>query len=90
MAAWPDDIPTQIPLESVLYAAGSNALLQAQFIQHDYYTRTDHFLPLLRMNLNDTRPLSATTRPISLPSEPRPQPTAPAPRQSTAVIEEKP
>ncbi|HEK0910140.1 TPA: hypothetical protein SMQ04_004942 [Pseudomonas putida] len=56
MAAWPDDIPTQIPLESVLYATGSNALLQAQFIQHDYYTRTDHFLPLLRMNLNDTRP----------------------------------
>ncbi|MGY4523637.1 hypothetical protein [Pseudomonas sp. TE21394] len=43
MAAWPDDIPTQIPLESVFYVTGSSALPQAQFIQHDYSTRTDHF-----------------------------------------------
>jgi hypothetical protein len=58
MAAWPDDIPTQIPLESVLYASGSNALPQAQFIQHDYYTRTERFLPLLRMDLKSPQPFT--------------------------------
>lgn len=54
MAAWPDDIPTQIPLESVLYVTGSNGLPGAQFIQRDYYTRTSRFLPLLKADLTST------------------------------------
>ncbi|HEK1766688.1 TPA: hypothetical protein SMR47_000575 [Pseudomonas putida] len=54
MAAWPDDIPTQIPLESLFYLSGSTGLPQAQFIQHDYFTRTGGFLPLLRLDFTAT------------------------------------
>jgi hypothetical protein len=50
VAAWTDGIPDQLPLESFYYQTEA-ARLQAQFIQNDYFTATQHFLPIVRMDL---------------------------------------
>lgn len=50
VAAWTDGIPDQLPLESFYYQTEA-ARLQAQFIQNDYFTGTQRFLPIVRMDL---------------------------------------
>jgi hypothetical protein len=50
VAAWTDGIPDQLPLESFYYQTKA-ARLQAQFIQNDYFKATQHFLPIVRMDL---------------------------------------
>lgn len=52
LAAWPQNIPREIPLEALYYEAGN--LSSAQFIQRDYYTQTQRFLPIVIMNLAAT------------------------------------
>jgi hypothetical protein len=51
IAAWPQSIPGELPLEALFFQSGSGGLPHAQFIQHDYYTQTQRFLPLMEMNL---------------------------------------
>ncbi|UVJ45912.1 hypothetical protein NVV94_10395 [Pseudomonas sp. LS1212] len=51
LAAWPQNIPTQIPLEAFFYTAGSAALSGAQYIQRDYYQQTGRYLPIVRVTL---------------------------------------
>lgn len=53
MKAWPQNIPTQLPLESFIFD-GTGPLADTQFIQRDYYNVTQRFLPILRMNLSAT------------------------------------
>ena len=50
IAPWPDGIPGQLPLESLYYQTEA-ARPQAQFIQNDYFTGTQRFLPIVRMDL---------------------------------------
>lgn len=54
VAAWTQDIPEQLPLESFFFQTGSSGLPQAQFIQNDYFQQTQRFLPLVEMNLGTT------------------------------------
>jgi len=54
IANWGRDIPAQIPLEAFFYLLGSPGLPGAQFFQHDYFTRTGKFLPIVRVNLAPT------------------------------------
>lgn len=51
LAAWPNGIPEQLPLEALFYQSGSSGLAKAQFIQTDYFQQTQRFLPILAMNL---------------------------------------
>ncbi|WP_085710380.1 MULTISPECIES: hypothetical protein [unclassified Pseudomonas] len=52
IAAWPQDIPRQIPLEALFYIAGSSpGLNNAKFIQRDYFQHTARYLPILRLTL---------------------------------------
>lgn len=51
LAAWPQGIPDQLPLEALFYLSGSGALAHAQFIQNDYFQQTQRFLPIVAMNL---------------------------------------
>jgi len=51
LAAWPQGIPDQLPLEALFYLSGSGALPHAQFIQNDYFQQTQRFLPIVKMNL---------------------------------------
>lgn len=51
VAAWPQDIPDQLPLEALFYQSGSAGLPHAQFIQNDYFQQTQRFLPVVAMNL---------------------------------------
>ncbi|MGG7676034.1 hypothetical protein [Pseudomonas sp. WC2] len=48
---WPQDIPSQIPLEVFYYSHASNGLSQAQFGQRDYFQTTGRFLPIVQVNL---------------------------------------
>lgn len=59
VAAWPQDIPSQIPLEAFFYTA-ANTLPQAQFIQRDYFNVTGAFLPVVRMTLTQAQPFDYT------------------------------
>ncbi|RMQ49509.1 hypothetical protein ALQ04_03460 [Pseudomonas cichorii] len=54
MAAWPRNIPKDLPLEAFFYEKNSGGLLQAQFIQNDYFQQTQRFLPIVEMNLGAT------------------------------------
>lgn len=54
MAAWQGVPATDLPLEALFYLHNSTGLPQAQFIQHDYFTQTERFLPVVRMTLNAT------------------------------------
>jgi hypothetical protein len=51
IAAWPQNIPDQLPLEALFYQVGSGGLPHAQFIQTDYFQQTQRFLPIVAMNL---------------------------------------
>jgi len=59
VAAWPQDIPSQIPLEAFFYTT-DNALPQAQFIQRDYFNVTGAFLPVVRLTLTQAQPFDYT------------------------------
>jgi len=55
LAAWPQDIPTQLPMEGFYYdPLGGGSLARAQFIQRDYFNETGRFLPLLRVRFEST------------------------------------
>ncbi|WP_231747098.1 hypothetical protein [Burkholderia sp. BDU5] len=49
IGAWPQDIPTQLPIEAFYYS-GAN-LGGAQYIQQDYMRTTGRFIPIIRVNL---------------------------------------
>ena len=54
IAAWPQNIPKDLPLEALFYPAGNAAALTgAQFIQRDYYTHTGRYIAIVRMTLAD-------------------------------------
>ncbi|ALX46266.1 hypothetical protein AQ610_28250 [Burkholderia humptydooensis] len=50
IAAWPQDIPVQIPLEALFYPAAS-AKPGAEYIQQDYMATTGRFMPILSVDL---------------------------------------
>lgn len=50
IAAWPQNIPKQLPLEAFFYS--SNGLAAAQFIQKDYFVTTARYLPIVKLDLN--------------------------------------
>ncbi|MCU0121831.1 hypothetical protein N8H74_26540 [Pseudomonas sp. B2M1-30] len=54
IAAWPQDIPDQLPLEAFFYAAVSGKP-SAQFFQRDYFQQTGRFLPIVRLTTNVAR-----------------------------------
>jgi hypothetical protein len=54
IAAWPQDIPSQLPLEALFYQSGTTGLEPAQFIQRDYFQQTRRFLPIVTMTLTAT------------------------------------
>jgi len=54
IANWPQDIPTQLPLEAFFYVAAS-ALPNAQFFQRDYFEQTGRFLPVVHVASNVSR-----------------------------------
>jgi hypothetical protein len=54
VAPWPQDIPTQIPLEALFYSNGY--LNSAQFIQQDYMEQTGRFLPIVHVDMSVTNP----------------------------------
>ncbi|MHC8342863.1 hypothetical protein [Pseudomonas sp. RT6P73] len=65
IAAWPQDIPKQLPLEAFFYLSENAAgLANAQFIQRDYFQQTARFLPVVRVNLAaaDGRPFTFETQ----------------------------
>lgn len=51
IGAWPQDIPTQLPIEAFYYVNGTNGLGRARYIQNDYFTVTGRFMPILRVDL---------------------------------------
>lgn len=61
IAAWPDDIPKELPLEALFYTSGSaTGFANAAFIQRDYFLHAENFLPIVRLNLlaTDGHPFS--------------------------------
>lgn len=54
IAAWPQNIPRDLPLEALFYVAGSAAgLANAQFIQRDYYSATGRYIAIVSMTLTN-------------------------------------
>ncbi len=51
LANWPQDIPTQLPLEAFFYVAVSGRP-SAQFFQQDYFQQTGRFLPIVRVDFD--------------------------------------
>ncbi|MBX8538575.1 hypothetical protein K5D41_02650 [Pseudomonas cichorii] len=54
IAAWPRNIPKELPLEAFFHQKNIGGLAQAQFIQNDYFQQTQRFLPIVEMDLNAT------------------------------------
>ncbi|WP_283190594.1 hypothetical protein [Pseudomonas sp. PMCC200344] len=52
IAAWPQNIPGQLPLEAIFVVAGTAGLQDAQFIQRDFYQQTTRTVPVVRVALN--------------------------------------
>jgi hypothetical protein len=57
IADWGQNIPTEIPLESFFYTS-SAGLPHAQFIQNDYFTTTQGYLPVIKATLTQSAPFS--------------------------------
>lgn len=51
IAAWPQNIPQQLPLEAIFVVAGSAGLNNARFIQRDFYQQTARTVPIVRVAL---------------------------------------
>ncbi|VVE52342.1 hypothetical protein PHO31112_04777 [Pandoraea horticolens] len=58
LAIWPQDIPSQLPLEAIFYIGSQ--LAGAQFIQNDYMQQTHRFLPILKIDETASTPFSYT------------------------------
>ncbi|MFI8643957.1 hypothetical protein ACIGJK_04030 [Pseudomonas iridis] len=54
IANWPQDIPTQLPLEAFFYVAASGHR-DAQYLQWEYLTTTGKILPIVRIASNASR-----------------------------------
>ncbi|HEY0287843.1 MAG TPA: hypothetical protein VGC62_12665 [Pseudomonas sp.] len=57
IAAWPQDIPKELPLEAFFYTS-VDSRPHAQFIQRDYFAVTGAFLPVIKVVLTDAQPFS--------------------------------
>ncbi|PJR92006.1 hypothetical protein CN878_17320 [Ochrobactrum sp. 695/2009] len=44
---WPQNIPSQLPLEAIFYSSGQ--LAGAQYVQRDYFQQTSRFLPIVQL-----------------------------------------
>lgn len=67
VAAWPEDIPEQLPIQALFYSDG--ALANAQKLQQSFFAETGHFLPIIRLALTEAEifsyaPEDQTTVPI--------------------------
>ncbi|MFJ2991548.1 hypothetical protein, partial [Pandoraea sp. NPDC087047] len=52
IAPWPQNVPSQLPLEAVMYTTESAAFRTgAQYIQRDYFNQTGRFLPIIRVDV---------------------------------------
>ncbi len=51
IAAWPQDIPTQLPLQAFYYSTESTKV-GAQTIQQDYLRTTGQFMPVMQVDLS--------------------------------------
>lgn len=51
IGAWPQNIPTQLPIEAFFYVPSANSLPGARYIQDDYFKVTGQFMPILRVDL---------------------------------------
>lgn len=65
-AAWPMDIPEQLPIQALFYS--DDALGNAQKLQQSFFAATGRFLPIIRLSLTATevfsyRPEDQTTVP---------------------------
>jgi len=49
MAVWPQNNPSQLPIESFIYTSG---LAGAQYDQKDYFQVTGRYIPIIRVTLN--------------------------------------
>lgn len=52
IAAWPQNIPEQIPIEAFFYQADAERA-DAQFIQRDYMGMTGRFMPIVRVTVTN-------------------------------------
>lgn len=50
IGAWPQDIPTQLPIEAIFWEAGSG-LPGARYIQNDFLQVTGRLMPIVRVDL---------------------------------------
>lgn len=58
VAAWPQDNPSQLPVEAFIYTAQSyvsgSGLMGAQYDQKDFFQVTGRYVPIIRVTLNAT------------------------------------
>ncbi|MCE6976895.1 hypothetical protein EI534_05570 [Pseudomonas frederiksbergensis] len=56
VAAWPQDNPSQLPIEAFIYTTQSyvagSGLIGAQYDQKDYFRVTGRYIPIMRVTLN--------------------------------------
>lgn len=55
VAAWPQNIPELLPIEALFYSPayyGGDGLAGARYVQHDYFTQTGRFLPVVQLRLD--------------------------------------
>ncbi|VEF10788.1 halovibrin HvnA [Pseudomonas fluorescens] len=64
VAAWPQNIPQQLPLEAIFVVAGTAGLKDAQFIQRDFFQQTTRTVPVVRIALNAANGLPFTYEPL--------------------------
>ena len=74
IAAWPQDIVQQLPLEAFFYI-GESSLPNARFFQRDYFQQTTRFLPIMRVDLttNDGQPFTFFAQDQSVQDSPTPE-----------------
>jgi hypothetical protein len=59
VAAWPQGLAEELPLEALFYTASSaSALSGAKFMQRDYRRETGQTLPIVRLDLKAAQPFS--------------------------------
>ncbi|WP_207865923.1 hypothetical protein [Pseudomonas sp. 58(2021)] len=51
IAAWPQNIPRQLPIQAFFYT-NETALTSARFFQRDYFQQTGQFMPIVRVDLS--------------------------------------
>jgi hypothetical protein len=53
LAAWPVSISEQLPLEAFFYVDSPAGLVEAQYMQRDYFEQTGNYLPVIRLTIGD-------------------------------------